>query len=302
MITVFGSLNADLVCQVRQLPGPGETVTGSGYTVVPGGKGANQALAAARAGAPVRMVGAVGQDAFAEVALQSLHRGGVELSEVAETTGRTGCAFIAVDGAGENLIVVASGANLEARAELLQPIGLRRGDLLLLQMEVPHAENWKAVDLAEAAGTAVMLNLAPVGPVPPEVLRRIDYLIVNETEGRQLAAQLGLVETALDQIAARLAADYVKHCIVTLGGQGVAAFGPAGCHRLPALPVEVVDTTAAGDAFVGGFAAALDAGEALEDALALGVIAGGLACRTLGAQPSLPTRDEIAEALGRYRA
>ncbi len=297
MITVFGSLNADLVCQVEQLPAPGETVTGPGYTVVPGGKGANQALAAARAGAAVRMVGAVGRDAFAEAALQSLRKGGVGLSAIAESERRTACAFIGVDGRGENQIIVASGANLDTRAAQLGMVALNRGDLLLLQMEVTHAENWRAVEIAKAAGARVVLNLAPAGAVPPEVLRQIDVLIVNETEARQLAAQLGLAESDPEAIGERLAADFVTHCIVTLGSQGVASYGAAGMHRLPALAVEVVDTTAAGDAFVGGFAAALHAGAEMEDCLAQGVVTGGLACRKLGAQTSLPEEQEIAAAL-----
>jgi ribokinase len=302
MITVFGSLNADLVCRVEHLPAPGETVIGPDYTVVPGGKGANQALAAARAGAGVRMVGAVGRDGFREAALSSLKQGGVDLAALADSDRPTACAFIGVDPRGENQIIVASGANLDARAEQLLPLPLGAGDLLLLQMEVPHEENWKAVAIAKAAGAEVVLNLAPAGAVPPEVLRRIDVLIVNETEARQLAAQLGLREEAPEDIGARLAAEFVAQCIVTLGAEGVAACGTRGNYRLPALPVEVVDTTAAGDAFVGGFAAALDQDAPLQTALAWGVVAGGLACRGLGAQSSLPSRAEIAAALESYRA
>jgi len=300
MITVFGSLNADLVCPVARLPAPGETVTGPGYSVVPGGKGANQALAAARAGAPVRMVGAVGRDAFREAALSSLKEGGVDIAAVRQSDKQTACAFIAVDAKGENLIIVASGANLDARAEQLRGLGLKAGDMLLLQMEVAPAENWQAVEIAKAAGAGVVLNLAPAGAVPPEVLGLVDCLIVNETEARQLAAQLGLAESDPEIIGARLAADFVAHCIVTLGAEGVAAYSKAGTHRLPAQAVEVVDTTAAGDAFVGGFAAALHQGVPMEAALAQGVVAGGLACRKLGAQTSLPSREEIATALETY--
>ncbi|GAB4394366.1 MAG: ribokinase [Kiloniellaceae bacterium] len=302
MITVFGSLNADLVCQVAQLPAPGETVTGPDYTMVAGGKGANQALAAARAGAAVRMVGVVGEDSFAEVALGSLCDGGVDLSTVARGTKGTACAFIGVDSRGENQIIVASGANLETRAEQLAAAGLGKGDLLLLQMEVDHAENWKAVEIARAAGARVVLNLAPAGAVPAEVLRQVDVLIVNETEARQLAAQLGLAEDAPAAVGERLAADFVTHCIVTLGGAGVSSYGAAGTQHLPAMAVQVVDTTAAGDAFVGGFAAALHAGAEMADCLAQGVVTGGLACRRLGAQSSLPTREEIAAALADYRS
>jgi ribokinase len=302
MITVFGSLNADLVCRVEHLPAPGETVIGPDYTVVPGGKGANQALAAARAGARVRMVGAVGRDGFREAALSSLKQGGVDLAALADSDRPTACAFIGVDPRGENQIIVASGANLDARAEQLSSLRLDSDDLLLLQMEVRHEENWKAVEIAKAAGAEVVLNLAPAGAVPPEILRRIDVLIVNETEARQLAAQLGLREGAPEDIGARLAAEFVADCIVTLGSRGVASFGAGGTHRLSALSVDVVDTTAAGDAFVGGFAAALDSGAAMKDALAWGVVVGGLACRRLGAQSSLPAAAEIEAALKAYQA
>ena len=302
MITVFGSLNADLVCPVEKLPAPGETVTGPGYSVVPGGKGANQALAAARAGARVRMVGAVGRDGFREAALAGLKDGGVDIAAVNDTNRPTACAFIGVDAAGRNQIIVASGANLEVRAAQLRDVGLQPGDVLLLQMEILHGENWRAIEIAKTADARVVLNLAPAGPVPPEVLRHVDYLIVNETEAEQLAAQLGLSEREPQDIGARLAADFVEDCIVTLGAAGVAAFGGVGVLRLPALPVEVVDTTAAGDAFVGGLAAALHAGNPLQRALAQGVVTGGLACRKLGAQTSLPSREEIATALESYRA
>jgi ribokinase len=302
MITVFGSLNADLVCRVEHLPAPGETVIGPDYTVVPGGKGANQALAAARAGAGVRMVGAVGRDGFREAALSGLKQGGVDLAGLADSDRPTACAFIGVDPRGENQIIVASGANLDARAEQLSSLRLDSDDLLLLQMEVRHEENWKAVEIAKAAGAEVVLNLAPAGAVPPEILRRIDVLIVNETEARQLAAQLGLREGAPEDIGARLAAEFVADCIVTLGSRGVASFGAGGTHRLSALSVDVVDTTAAGDAFVGGFAAALDSGAAMKDALAWGVVVGGLACRRLGAQSSLPAAAEIEAALKAYQA
>jgi len=301
MITVFGSLNADLVCPVAELPAPGETVTGPAYSVVPGGKGANQALAAARAGAAVRMVGAVGRDAFRDAALSGLKGGGVDISAVKASDRQTACAFIAVGARGENLIIVASGANLDARAEQLSGLDMTRDDLLLLQMEVSPEENWRAVEIAKAAGAGVVLNLAPAGAVPPEVLRHLDFLIVNETEARQLAVQLGLAENDPEAIGAALAADFVDHCIVTLGAEGVAAFGTSGSYRLPALAVEVVDTTAAGDAFVGGFAAALHQGETREAALTPGVVTGGLACRRLGAQTSLPSRAEIAAARETYR-
>ena len=300
MITVFGSLSADLVTQVKHLPAPGETVTGPSYTVVPGGKGANQALAAALAGAPVRFVGAVGSDGFKDLALSGMRDGGVDLSAVSESPEKTACAFIAVDAAGENLIFVASGANLDLKAEQLAAVGPAEGDVLLLQMEVTHAENWKAVEIARAAGAKVVLNLAPAGPIPEDALRQLDVLVVNETEAGQLGRQLGLAKEDPEAIAAEIAEGFDLDCIVTLGPAGARSFGPSGRYAVPALPIDVVDTTAAGDAFVGAFAAGLDQGQTMEQALRQGAVAGSLACRAVGAQPSLPKGAEIATEVAKF--
>lgn len=297
MITVFGSLSADLVTQVRHLPAPGETVTGPAYTVVPGGKGANQALAAALAGAPVRFVGAVGSDGFKDLALSGMREGGVDLSAMAESPEKTACAFIAVDARGENLIFVASGANLDLKAEQLAAVGLSQGDVLLLQMEITHVENWRAIEIAKASGARVVLNLAPAAPIPEDSLRRLDVLVVNETEAGQLGRQLDYAEQDPEAIAARIAANFDLDCIVTLGSAGARSFGPSGRYSVPALAIDVVDTTAAGDAFVGAFAAGLDQGLAMEQALRQGAVAGSLACRSVGAQPSLPSGAEIAAHL-----
>ena len=297
MITVFGSLSADLVTKVRHLPAPGETVTGPSYVVVPGGKGANQALAAALAGAPVRFVGAVGNDGFKDLALSGMRDGGVDLGAIAESPEKTACAFIAVDAEGENLIFVASGANLDLKAEQLAAVGLAAGDVLLLQMEVTHSENWRAIEIAKAAGASVVLNLAPAAEIPEDSLRRLDVLVVNETEAGQLGKQLGLAEEDPEAIAARIAADFDLDCIVTLGSAGARSFGPSGKYSVAALAIEVVDTTAAGDAFVGAFAAGLDQGLAMEQALRQGAVAGSLACRAVGAQPSLPSGTEITTHL-----
>ncbi len=297
MITVFGSLSADLVTRVKHLPAPGETVTGPTYTVVPGGKGANQALAAALAGAEVRFVGSVGSDGFKDLALSGMRDGGVDLNAVAESPEKTACAFIAVDDQGENLIFVASGANLDTKAGQLDAVGLAAGDVLLLQMEITHAENWKAVQIAKAAGARVVLNLAPAGPIPENALGQIDVLVVNETEAGQLGRQLGYREKDPEAIAGRIAGAFALDCIVTLGPAGARSYGPSGQYAVPALAVDVVDTTAAGDAFVGAFAAALDQGLAMEAALRQGAVAGSLACRVVGAQPSLPRGEEIAVQL-----
>jgi ribokinase len=298
MITVFGSINIDLVTTVPELPGPGETVLGESYRLFPGGKGANQALAAARAGAPTRMVGCVGDDGFADLALADLRAGGVELTHVARTEVNTGCATIAVSARGENLIVVASGANLRAAAAQLANLLLGPTDSLLLQMEVPLEENWRAVRRARAAGARVVLNLAPAAPVPPEILGLLDVLVMNETEADQLAAALGQATGDPAGITAELAGQHDLACIVTLGADGVVTATPDDAWRDAALKVEVVDTTAAGDAFVGVLTAGLDGGLDLKAAVRRAAAAGSLACTTPGAQPSLPSRAEIDRACG----
>ena len=297
MIIVFGSINIDLVVPVERLPRPGETVLGPGYTLVPGGKGANQALAAARAGSEVRMVGRTGRDGFAEVALADLRTGGVDLSGVAGDALPTGCALIPVDGEGRNLIVVAAGANSAARADQVPDTLLRKDAIVVLQMEVPLVENWRLVDRAKARGARVLLNCAPAAAVPPASLAKLDWLVVNETEAEILAGRLG--HTAAEPRAAgrAIAAAAGTTVIVTLGGEGAVAFSGAQAWSVGVLPVKPVDTVAAGDAFVGAFAAAIDAGSDLPTALRRASVAGGLACTAAGAQPSLPTKAAIESRL-----
>lgn len=293
MIVVFGSINLDLVTPVSRLPASGETVLGQAYAVHPGGKGANQALAARRAGAEVVMVGAVGTDSFAAPALTLLREGGVDLTRVALVQAPTGAAFITVDDEGANQIVVASGANAQARAAMLGGLQFSARDILLLQREVPEVECIAAASMAKAAGARVVLNLAPSGPLDPSLLALLDMLVVNEHEALDLAQSLGWQETDPDAIAARVDADHKVTCIATLGAQGAVGWS-GGVRRAVLAPAEkVVDTTAAGDAFVGALAAALAAGYGFMGALERAVAAGSLACTRAGAQPSLPDKVEI---------
>ena len=191
MILVFGSLNIDLVVRVKSLPAPGETVLGPSYDVVAGGKGANQALAAARAGAAVAMIGAVGKDAFGEIALAELGVAGVDLAGVARKGPRTGAAFITVDRKGENEIVVASGANLKTRQSQVPDAALGTATLVVLQMEVPVRENWALARRARARGARVLLNAAPAQPLPAEALTSLDWLVANEIEIAAIAGAAG---------------------------------------------------------------------------------------------------------------
>jgi ribokinase len=288
MIVVFGSLNIDLVARVQRLPGAGETVLGGDYLAIPGGKGANQALAARRAGADVVMVGAVGRDGFADLAVSDLAAAGVDIAPVARVDGPTGAAFIAVDAAGRNQIVVTAGANGLARADLLHAIAAGPGDILMLQWEVAEAEIVSAARWAKARGLTVILNRAPAGPVSRDLMALIDVVIVNEHEVMALADGFGLAELDADGIAARIDRMFGVTTIVTLGAEGAVAWGGGVRCPVPALAVEVVDTTAAGDAFCGAFAAALSAGRGLTSAVEYGAAAGSLACTRFGAQTSLP--------------
>jgi ribokinase len=299
VIVVFGSLNVDLIVPVEELPRPGETVLGPGYSAVPGGKGANQALAARRAGGEVRMTGAVGNDAFAKPAQALLQEAGVDLSSLRTGASTTGAAFIGVDSKGANLILVASGANQEAQQADIPDSWLGPNTLVVLQMEVRFSENWTLVKRARKAGARTLLNCAPAAPVPEEILAELDWLVVNETEALQVANAQGL--SARDPIAAaqQIAERSNLTVIVTLGAEGAKAFLPGGRGwSIGTLSVKPVDTTAAGDAFVGAFAAAIESGQNLAAALRYGSVAGALACEVAGTQPSMPMKAAIDRRLG----
>jgi ribokinase len=253
MILVFGSLNVDLVVRTRSLPRPGETVLGPKYDVAAGGKGANQALAAARAGAAVAMVGAVGKDAFAATALAELEAAGLDLAGIARLGQRTGCAFITVDRAGQNQIVVASGANRMARQRQIPNSALGPGTLVVLQMEVPPAENWALARRARACGARVLLNVAPARGLPAEALSFLDWLVANEIEVMAIAAGAGQERDDPRAAGAALASATGVSVVVTLGSEGAVAFTGEEAWKIGALPITPVDTTGAGDAFAAGF-------------------------------------------------
>lgn len=297
MIVVFGSINLDFIATLNQLPKPGETALGSTYIKAPGGKGANQALAAARLGAQVKMIGAVGRDSVAVEALALLSEAGVDLTGVRDLELPTGAAFIGVDPKGENLVMVASGANAGVKANALRDVKLTEKDILLVQREVPEQELVNAIGYAHAQGARVILNAAPAGRVPPELLLALDVLIVNEHEAKVVAEGLGLSETDPEAIAREIDARHGVATIVTLGAAG--AIGWTGGVRRPvsAPAITAVDTVGAGDCFCGSFAAALDAGFGFTGALARGVAAGSLACRIKGAQPSYPAKADLENAM-----
>ncbi|MCX5494549.1 ribokinase [Kaistia dalseonensis] len=298
MITIFGSINIDLVCRTAHLPRPGETVPGSDYQLIAGGKGANQALAARRAGAAVRLVGAVGADDMAAIALSELNAAGTDLASVVTRGPTTGMAIITVDQHAENTIVLSPGANARLVASDLGEGRLGEGDTLLLQMEVPFAESLEAARRAKAAGARVMLSIAPFLPVERAALVDVDIILVNETEAGDLARHLGLpVGPDGAATVATLAEALQRTVIATLGADGAVAAHQGETIRVASLPVVPVDTTGAGDTFAGVTAALLDQGEPLSVAMQYAAVAGALACTREGAQPSFPLRGAIDEAL-----
>lgn len=298
MLTVFGSLNVDLVMTVAQLPRPSETVTSTSLRMVPGGKGANQARAARLMGCPVRLFGATGDDHQAPVALAALSAAGVDLQGVCAMQGRaTGLAVVCVSSDGENLIVVDAGANAGLRAEAVPDDVLHESSMLLLQMEVPVAESMIVARRAKAAGCAVMLNAAPVTGLDELDVAALDWLVVNRSELAALCRHFGLgAGTPHEQIEA-LGARWGLHVVVTLGADGALLRRPTGdTYACPAPTVRAVDTTGAGDAFAGVLAASLAQGLDVPEALTRAVAAGSLACLRPGAQQAQPGLEDVVSS------
>jgi ribokinase len=301
-ICVVGSLNMDLVMRTPHLPAPGETISGGPFATHPGGKGANQAVAAARLGAAVAMVGRVGGDAFGARLRTELTEADIDIRQVVTLPDMaSGVALIAVEASGQNSIIIAPGANgalTPADVEAANP-PITAAQVLLLQLETPLPAVQRAAELAHATGTLVLLNPAPAQPLPAELLAQVDYLIPNEQEAALLLGET--IATGADAAGAaqRLCAQTgVGGVVITLGAQGaLLAQAQTEPQFVPAHPVAVVDTTAAGDAFVGAFAVALAEGRTPAEAMRWGNAAGALAVTTAGAQPSLPTRNAVVALL-----
>ena len=292
-VVVFGSVNADLIFPLPELPAPGRTVLGAAYRAMPGGKGANQAVAAARDGARVAFAGAVGRDPLAAVALSALRASaGVDTSRIAETGAPTGCAAVCVDPSGRNQIAVAAGANALARADQVEDAALGPDVVLLLQMEVPPEETAKLVARARARGARVVLNLAPAAELPRNALRAVHLLVANEHEAAWLGARLGCGANAEDL---RRALGGGPGVAVTHGRAGAEASvaGADGVVAVGAFLAEAIDTTGAGDCWCGVLAAALDAGAPLEAAMRRAAAAAAIACTRPGAATAMPGSAEI---------
>jgi ribokinase len=294
MIVVFGSINLDFTATVDRLPNPGETRIGHSFSMTPGGKGANQALAAHRAGAVVAMYGAVGHDPFADASIALLRDDGVDVSGLRKVDAHTGVALIHVDANGENAITVVSGANAHASAAWVPDTALGPSTIVVLQLEVPLTEVESLVRRARAAGSRVILNVAPAQPLAPTLLDQVDVLIANEAEAATVGSAVNLPAPP-DQFVAGYRARFGRDAIVSLGPRGLVASAPNGTITIAAPKVTVADTVGAGDALVGALAAALDRKTSWKRALEEGIAAGSLACASAGAQISLPRRDAIEQ-------
>ncbi|MDY7578783.1 ribokinase [Herbaspirillum sp. RTI4] len=302
MIVVIGSINMDLVLRVPRMPGAGETLTGSAFRTIPGGKGANQAVACARLSAgsfpavKVALVGCLGDDAFGDILRAALVAENIDVSQISTMPGvASGIASILVDADGQNSIVIAGGANdllapshIDAARDLIA-----QARIVVLQLESPLATVEYAINVAHALGKIVVLNPAPAAHLPAALLASVDYLIPNEIEAAMLAG------TALGDVVAASAALRAQACrnvLVTRGAKGVHASLADGMHSFAAHSVIAVDTTAAGDTFIGGFVAALAASESVEEGIVLGQRAAAWSVTRHGAQTSIPYRHELPDA------
>lgn len=285
-LLVLGSANADLVVEVGRRPGGGETVLGGDTVVLPGGKGANTAVAAARVGGSVALVGAVGGDGYGSLLRESLESSGVDTALVKTSARPTGIAYITVTPDGENSIVVSPGANADVSESDVDALSLDGVRVLTCSLEVPLETVIHAIDVAAKAGVRTVLNLSPVAELPARTLEQLTVLIVNEHEAAQLAPDFeGLVRLG------------PKSAVVTLGARGAAVVTEEGITEVASIEVaEVVDTTGAGDAFAGALSARLAAGDELAVAARYAAKVAALSVTKAGAQPSYPTAAEVSSA------
>jgi len=303
-VLVIGSLNADLVVRAPHFPQPGETISGDDLHIIPGGKGANQAVAAARQGARVAMLGRVGKDSFGPFLLNNLTSDSVDITNVHSDDPATGTAIIVVDASGQNSIVLSAGANGKVTPKDIDALNIE-SKILLLQLEIPletviHAAKW-----GKQKGMIVILNPAPGRELPDELIANVDYILPNETELSLLTGVPVTDISSTEEAAQILLARGAKNVIVTLGSKGALLVSNDQTTQVNAYKVNVVDTTAAGDAFIGGFAfKILESDSKLSDmmqqAASLQIktvkyanACGALAATKFGAQPSLPTREDV---------
>jgi ribokinase len=299
-ILVVGSLNADLVVRAPRFPQPGETISGEDLQVIPGGKGANQAVAAAKLGATVSMLGRVGKDNFGDFLLGNLKQNNVDATLVQRDDSSTGTAIIVVDSNGQNSIVLSAGANGMVSESDVNNARFTNYQLFLLQLEIPVHVVLCAAQRAKENNVRVILNPAPAKTLPDELISLADFIIPNETE-LSLLTEISVTDSASAEKAARaLIKRGAKNVIGTLGSKGALIVDRETSKRVDSFPVKVIDTTAAGDAFIGGFAASLLENKSIEESVRYGCACGALAVTQFGAQPSLPTKEEVDSFLEKF--
>lgn len=294
MIVTLGSTNLDRIIYVDHLPQVGETSMAKYEVSQPGGKGANQAIAARRIGSEVYFFSAVGQDTAGSILLDNLQSYGLDAHGISVVPAKlSGAAYITVDKNGDNTISYIPGANLDVKASQVPTAMLTSETVILLQMEINPVENWKLVHNAKANGSRIILNAAPIRHIPLNIINSIDVLVMNSTEASMFANELEIAFTSFESLSVTLANRFGNTCIITLGSDGVVAASNGLIYCVPALDVKVIDTTSAGDAFIGAFASYFERGYSLKDCITAGNIAGGLAVSKCGAQDSIPTGEEV---------
>ena len=295
-VIVIGSINMDVLATAERLPKPSETVMGSSVKFMPGGKGANQAVAASRAGSQVRMVGAVGSDESASALRTFLRADDIDVSLVKNVQGPSGTSLITVDAHGENIITFVAGANYTVDVDTIKSLKFAKGDVLLLQNEVPKSTIHAAARTARAASATVLYNPAPFKPLSPELLGNIDYLIVNEVEFVEFAhPEQALMTPEYFEQELKSGLPQPKNIVITVGADGLIARINNQTSRLLGYKVKAIDTTGAGDCFCGAFGAALARGSDANMALQFANAAAALSVTRLGGGPSMPHQDEIEQ-------
>lgn len=302
-ITVLGSLNMDLVNKTDRIPEVGETVLGGDFRMVPGGKGANQAVAASRLGSNVIFLGKVGRDYFGKILVENLEEEGIETENLIETDGAsTGVAEIIVDSEGNNIIAVAPGANAELSVEDIEETEniFANSDLVLTQLEVPIEVVEYSLEKASDMNVKTVLNPAPARKLPEGLLEKVDVLVPNEIELMDIAG-MDRTSKSIENAGKKILKKGPEAVVVTLGGEGALLVLEDGAMKFEGIEIEAVDTTGAGDAFCAGLAIAIASGKSLQESVEIGNLAGALATTRVGAQEALPTLDEIEDFKGEVR-
>lgn len=304
-IVVVGSLNMDMVVRTNRAPEAGETLMGQAFALSPGGKGANQAVAAARLGAKVTMIGRVGKDTFGTEMLEVIGREGIDIEHISTSeTQATGVASIVLEESGENRIIVVSGANIDLTVEDIQALEsvISQAEMVVIQLEMDLAMSEQAVAIAHRHGIPVILNPAPARKLKDDMLSQVTYLTPNETEAGILSGMTVDSVEAAEEAASILLQKGVQNVIVTLGSKGALIVNAEGTKTISGFPVQAVDTVAAGDSFNGALAQQLVLGKSLEEAVSFANAVGALAVGKEGAIPSLPHLSEVEQFLKQVSA